>query len=223
MIRVKICGLMNEEDLNFCVQAGAHCAGFVVNYPEPVPWNLDIDRARKLVQKVPPFVSSCVVSGGPVESILNMARTVRPDMIQLHYQETLNETEVIAERLSLMGIKTIKALRINSQGQCVFEMADPAAAARALSNSKLSALVVDSYTAARAGGTGVAVDLNTFRIVKQESNLPVILAGGLNPDNIRQMIKETNPYAVDVLTGVEEYPGRKDRAKLLSFIQNINP
>lgn len=219
MTRVKICGLMHEADVALCVQAGVHTVGFVVDFPVPVPWNLTKAEAGKLINQVPPFVSSSVVVGGPVEGILEVAKATRPDIVQLHYQETLQEVKELAHRLSLLGIKTIKALRIDGDGKCAFEITEPAAAARALAETKISALLVDSYTASRPGGTGVSVDLSTFKAIRQEIALPVILAGGLNPANVAQIIHETNPYAVDVLTGVEEKPGRKDPEKVCRFMQ----
>gem|GEM_PF-4954359 len=67
MTRVKVCGLMNQKDLELCVQAGVHTTGFVVDFPEPVPWNLSPAEARRLIDKVPAMVSSCVVTGGAVD------------------------------------------------------------------------------------------------------------------------------------------------------------
>ncbi len=221
MTRVKICGLMNEEDVALCVKAGVHAVGFVVDYPVPVPWNLTKDAAVELIAQVPLLVSSCVVTGGPVEGIMAIAEATRSDVVQLHYQETLLEVKELAHRLSLLGIKTIKALRIDRGGQCAFEIPDPVMAARALAKTKISALVVDSYTASLPGGTGVAVDLSTFKAIREAITLPVILAGGLNPDNVLQIIHQTNPYAVDVLTGVEERSDRKDPAKVYRFMESI--
>ncbi|MEN6350390.1 MAG: phosphoribosylanthranilate isomerase [Syntrophomonas sp.] len=221
MTRIKICGLMNSQDVNLCVEAGVHSVGFVVDYPTPVPWNLTREHAAKLIAGVPPFVSSCVVTGGPVERVIEVARATHPDIIQLHYQETLAEAGELAERLSSMGIKTIKALRIDGEGKCAFEIPDPAAAARVLAETKVSALLVDSYTSSLPGGTGVAVELSTFKSIKQESILPVILAGGLNPDNVFEIVGEARPYAVDVLTGVEEKPGKKDRDKVFQFMRSV--
>ncbi len=221
MTRAKICGLMNQDDVALCVKAGAHTVGFVVDFPVPIPWNLTKAEAEALISKVPPFVSSCVVTGGPVEQVLAVAKATRPNIVQLHHQETLAEVKELAHQLGLLGIKTIKALRIDSSGKCAFEFPDPAIAARTLAETEISAIVVDSYTAARPGGTGVTVDLSTFKTIQQEIDLPVILAGGLNPENVLQIIHKTNPYAVDVLTGVEEGPGRKDPAKVFRFMQAI--
>lgn len=221
MTRVKICGLMNEEDVELCANAGVHAVGFVVDFPVSVPWNLTRAQARKLIDKVPPFVSSCVVTGGPVETILAIAKATRPNIIQLHYQETLQEVKELAHRLNLLGIKTIKALRINNNGKCAFEIPDPAVAARALAETEIAALLVDSYTDSRPGGTGVAVDLSTFNTIRKEITLPVILAGGLNPANISQIVHDAKLYAVDVLTGVEDRFGRKNPEKVYRFMQRM--
>jgi len=212
---------MNEEDVNLCVKAGVHTVGFVVDYPVPVPWNMTRAEARRLVEKVPPYVSSCVVTGGTVENILAVAEAVRPDLIQLHYQETLPEIKELAHRLGRQGIKTIKALRIDSRGKCAFEFTDPVVAARAIAGTEISALLVDSYTDFRPGGTGVTVDLSAFRAVRQEAALPVILAGGLNPANVQQIIQEADPYAVDILTGVEDEFGNRDPDKVYQFMRVV--
>lgn len=221
MIRVKICGLMNRNDVDLCVQAGVHTVGFVVDYPVPVPWNLNKNEARQLIENLPPFVSTAVVTGGTVESILAVAEATRPDIIQLHYRETLKDVKELAHQLGRRGIKTIKALRIDHSGKCDFEISDPVAAARALAKTKISALLVDSYTVSRPGGTGITVDLSIFKAIRQEIGLPLILAGGLNPSNVQQLVGATNPYAVDVLTGVEERPGQKDPEKIRLFMRSI--
>lgn len=221
MTRVKICGLMNREDVNLCVQAGVHMVGFVVDYPVPVPWNLTTAEARELIQLVPPFTSTCAVTGGSVEKILDIANAACPNVVQLHYNETLQEVKEIAHLLQLRGIKTIKALRIDGNGNCDFEITDTAMAARELAKTGISAILVDSCTASRPGGTGVTVDITTFRTIQKESSLPVILAGGLNPMNILSFIHETHPYAVDVLTGIEERPGHKDPIKIGKFMNTV--
>ena len=221
MTRVKMCGLMNRKDVDLCVQAGVHMVGFVVDYPIPVPWNLTTTEAKKLIQQVPPFVSTCVVTGGSVEKILALVKETCPNVVQLHYKETLQEVKELAHQLNLRGIKTIKALRIDDSGICDFEIADPTMAARELAKTGISAILVDSYTISKPGGTGVMVDLPTFRIIQHESSLPVILAGGLNPANILSIINKNRPYAVDVLTGIEKRPGYKEQVKIDRFMKNV--
>jgi len=221
MTRVKICGLMNSKDVNLCVQAGVHMVGFVVDYPIPVPWTLTMTEAKELIDQVPLFVSTCVVTGGSVEKILALVNETCPNVVQLHYKETLQEVKELAQQLKLRGIKTIKALRIDDNGICDFEITDPIMAARELAETEVSAILVDSYTTSKPGGTGLMVDLPTFQIIKQESSLPVILAGGLNPTNILPIIYGTRPYGVDVLTGVEDRPGCKNQGKIDKLMQSI--
>lgn len=222
MVRVKICGLMNHKDVNLCVRAGVHVTGFVVDYPVHVPWNLDAATAGDLIQKVPPFVSTCVVTGGSPEKVLDTAKKTYPDVVQLHHEETLEEIEKIAYELRLRGIKTIKALRIDEYGNCNFEIPDPAMAARELARTGISAILADSFTPSMPGGTGVTVHLPAFQAIKQESPLPVILAGGLNPANILETLQKTRPYAIDVLTGVETKPGSKDPLLIDRLMHIIN-
>jgi len=222
MTRVKICGLMNEKDVDTCVQAGAHMVGFVVEYPVSVPWNLSIERAKELIQQVPPFVSTCIVTGGSVQKVLDVVNKVCPDVVQLHYKESLSEVREIAQKLRLKGVKTIKALRIDENGNCNFEIEDPIEAARELCETGISALLVDSYTESMPGGTGVMVNLSAFQKIQQVSTLPVIMAGGLNPGNIQSLVNEIHPYAVDVLTGVEAKPNEKDPEKIVRFISGCH-
>lgn len=221
MTRVKICGLKKQEDVNFCVQAGIHMLGFVVEYPVSVPWNLKVSDARELIEKVPPFVSTCVVTGGEVKSILDIVNKTCPDAVQLHYKETLEDVEEITRQLKPKGIKVIKALRMNSMGSCDFEITDPVMAAKELLNTGISAILLDSYTSSMPGGTGVAVDLSIFEAVHKVSTIPVILAGGLNADNIAKIVGQVKPYAVDVLTGVEDKPNEKNYDKIKALLSNI--
>ncbi len=221
MTRVKICGLMNRNDVNFCVQAGVHMLGFVVEYPVSVPWNLKVSDARELIEQVPPFVSTCLVTGGEVKSILDIVNKTCPDAVQLHYKETLEDVEEISKQLKPKGVKVIKALRMDSMGNCDFEITDPVIAARELLKTGVSAILVDSYTSSMPGGTGVAVDLSIFEAVQKVSTIPVILAGGLNAVNISIVVQQVHPYAVDVLTGVEDKPNQKNHEKIRELINKV--
>ncbi|MEN6519743.1 MAG: phosphoribosylanthranilate isomerase [Armatimonadota bacterium] len=223
MIQVKICGLMNKNDADICVMAGVDMVGFVVEYPQPVPWNLAAGEAKELIIQVSAPVKACVVTGGPVGKVLALAEELRPHIVQLHYRETLADVRQAVKELNTLGIRTIKALRFDKNGNCDFEISDPVLAARELSRTGVAAIVVDSYTEARPGGSGVVVDLSTFKAVQRESNVPVILAGGLNPDNIASIAAAANPYGVDVLTGVETAPGRKDEAKIARLMDALSP
>lgn len=221
MVRVKICGLMTERDLEVCVDAGVHVLGFVADYPEPVPWNLTRDEASRLVSRVPPFACTCVVTGGSPDDVAGTALGIRPHVLQLHHRETLDDISCVVKSLLPEGIRVVKALRIRADGSCDFEIEDPAEAARALSGAGISGILVDSFTEAMPGGTGISVELATFLSIKENSRVPVILAGGLNPANVGGIIREAKPYAVDVLTGVEVRPGLKDEQKIREFMNEV--
>lgn len=221
MVRVKVCGLMTERDTGICVDAGVHAVGFVIDYPEPVPWNLSRDEAAMLISKVPPYVCTCVVTGGAPDDVIETALAIRPDLLQLHHRESLGDISRIVKRLRTEGIKVIKALRIRADGLCDFEIENPAEAARTLSETGVLAILVDSFTEAMPGGTGISVDLAAFLTVKESSTLPVILAGGLDPGNVGGVVRAARPFAVDVLTGVEIRPGLKDAEKIRRFIHEV--
>lgn len=210
---------MNQRDASLCVHAGVHMLGFVVDYPTPVPWNLTRKAAKELIGQIPPFVSTCIVTGGDTAAVIETALMTTPNVVQLHYKETLKDIKEIAGTLRTHGIKTMKALRINGEGKCDFEIDDPVLAARELCKTGISAIIVDSYTEALPGGTGVMVDLSTFEKIQRESTLPVVIAGGLNPANIAPIIKKVHPFAVDVLTGVEIKPGEKNSEKITAFMK----
>ncbi|MGE4483883.1 MAG: phosphoribosylanthranilate isomerase [Oscillospiraceae bacterium] len=214
MVRVKICGLMRGEDVALCARAGAHALGFVTEYPVPVPWNLTGQRARELIETVPPFVTSCMVTAGSAEKVLLLAGRVRPDIVQLHGDETLEETVVIAAELKRIGIRCIRALRIDKSGGLRFSIPDPGEAARKLSETDVSALLVDSYTDTMPGGTGIKADMRVYDTVCENTNLPVIVGGGLRPDNLAEILGNRRPFAIDVLTGVEAAGGLKDKEKI---------
>ncbi|MFP4662381.1 MAG: phosphoribosylanthranilate isomerase [Halanaerobiales bacterium] len=219
MTKVKVCGLMNKKDIDLCVVAGVDILGFVVDYPLSVPWNLTVVEAKSLLQIVPPSISTCAVVGGSVRKIITIADNIHPDIIQLHYKETVEEIKVLVQELNERGIKVVKALCIDSEGKCDFEIREPELAAKELNKIGLSAILVDSYTDSRPGGTGVQVDFSTFKTIQKVSSIPVVLAGGLNPENISSVISEIHPDVVDVLTGVENKPNQKDDEKINKFVR----
>ncbi len=216
---VKICGMTSVEDILMCSQLGAHALGLVVEYPLPVPWNLTAEQAQALRQAIPANVTACMVSGGKPEEIIARAKQVRPQMVQLHFEETLEETAYIAKALAAENIGVIKALRVGPEGQLLFEVTDPVEAARMTAQTGVAALLVDSGTASLPGGSGLVVDQAIYRAIAGASSLPVVLAGGLTAQNLREIIPaDLPPSAVDVLSGVEVRPGQKDREKVSAFL-----
>ena len=217
---MKICGIKSLDDAILCIDAGADAVGFVTEYPLPVPWNLERERTRELISKLPPFVSTIVVTSGSLGKILEIARATVPDVLQLHGEERLADMEKVVEELADDGIKVIKALSIDVDSQrAYFEIPDPVEAAHSLQDSGIHAIILDSRTKSMPAGTGITLSWRIAREIREQISLPVILAGGLNQGNVRDAIRAVRPYAVDVITGVEAYPGKKDPDKVRAFIE----
>lgn len=222
MTRVKICGLMSKADIRLCVDAGADAVGFVTEYPVPVPWNLDRSTARALAAWTPPFVTTTAVVGGAVETILKIAETVKPHFLQLHGDETKEEIEQICAAVAEMGIKVIKALRIDVEsGRARFSEEDPVKAAAMLAETGISGLAVDSKTAKRPAGTGVPLDWRIVERIASSISIPLILAGGLTIQNVAEAIKRIRPFGVDIISGVEKAPGVKDEQSVFQFVKTV--
>ncbi len=219
MTRVKICGLMSEDDVEMAVSAGADSLGFVTEYPVPVPWNIPRTRSAELVASAPPFVTTTAVVGGRVDDMVAIARAVRPHFLQLHGDETLEEIRAVCKTLADTGIKVLKALRINVEtGEALFAVKDPVEACSLPERSGIAGLVLDSKTSSRPAGTGVPLDWSSLRRVSESLHLPLILAGGLTAGNVKKAIDMVRPYAVDVISGVERKAGVKDPQLMRDFV-----
>lgn len=217
-----MCGLMSADDVALAVAAGANALGFVTEYPIPAPWNLDRETAAALVAAVPPFVTTTAVVGGAVEQMLAIAAHVRPHLLQLHGDETLDQIEAVCAGLAGTGTHVIKALRVDVEsGQAQFEDPDPVRAVRALASTGIAGLVVDSKTAARPAGTGVALDWTLAARLAEACPKPFILAGGLNPTNVAQAIARVRPYGVDVISGIEAATAVKDGPRMRAFVAAV--
>lgn len=222
MTRVKICGLMSRADVEMAVSSGADSLGFVTEYPVPVPWNIPRARSAELVASAPPFVTTTAVVGGRVEEMVAIARAVRPHFLQLHGDETLAEIRAVCEALAETGIKVLKALRINVEtGEALSIAGDPAEACARLEKSGIAGVVLDSKTPSRPAGTGVPLDWSSLRGLADAIHLPLILAGGLTPGNVRKATEIVRPYAVDVISGVERQTGVKDPQLMRDFVTAV--
>lgn len=201
---------MREEDARMCASHGADILGFVVEYPNPVPWNLDIQAARELIARIPAPAKSCVVTGGAREHIMRVATQTKPDYIQLHCGESLKDTTYLVNALGEQGIKIIKTLFPNTPG---LEQA-----AADFCAAGVYALLFDPRTPDNAANGGLA-DISAFLRLKQAASCPVILAGGINPENIAGFICKVRPEIIDLMTGVEQSPGIKDEAKVAALFR----
>jgi phosphoribosylanthranilate isomerase len=198
MIHIKICGITSHEDAQAAVDAGADALGFVF-YP-PSPRHVSPERATQIIQKLPPFVTTVgLFVDVTADTVNDMAARCGLDRIQLHGRETPEFCRQVKQPV-------IKAFRIKN-----------AESLRHLPTYKVSAYLLDAYVqGALPGGTGLSFSWELAARAKPYG--PVILAGGLTPENVETAIKQTRPYGVDVSTGVECAPGVKDHRKVREFI-----
>lgn len=208
-VRIKICGITREEDLAVAAAAGADAVGFVVGVSSS-PRNISLKQAEKLIKCVPIFVKSVLVMVPTgIDELVKIYEKLSPDAIQIHGE---NLPYVSAIREKLPNTPLIRAINANPTN-----MLEVAAEASKSSD----AILLDSSARGRYGGTGFVHDWDLSKSVKQVIHpKPLILAGGLNPENVKDAIRKVQPYAVDVCTGVESRPGIKDPEKVLAFVEN---
>jgi phosphoribosylanthranilate isomerase len=208
-IKVKICGITREEDLKMVSALGADAVGFVVEVPSS-PRNISLKKAEKLIKLVPIFTKSVLVMvPTSIDELLKTYEKLSPDAIQIH-GENLPDASTLREKLpNTPLIRAITANPINA-----LEVASDA-------SKSSDAILLDSSAHGRYGGTGIVHDWDLSKRVKQVIHpKPLILAGGLNPENVKDAIRAVRPYAVDVSTGVESRSRIKDPEKVSAFIKN---
>ncbi|AUX08842.1 phosphoribosylanthranilate isomerase [Halalkaliarchaeum desulfuricum] len=206
MARVKICGITRSADLRAAVEAGADAVGVIADVTVDTPREVDLADAAELVAEAPPFVTTTLVTmpDSPSDAV-DAVRTVQPDVTQLH-------GEFEAEELGYLRSETGTKLAVAVD-------CEDADRARKL-DSAVDALLIDSTTEAGAGGTGRTHDWEATRELTRELRSPVVLAGGLTPDNVGEAVRIAEPYAVDVASGVELTGGVKDHTALATFVRN---
>ena len=207
-IRVKICGITRKEDLDAAAEAGADAVGFVVGVASS-PRNLSLSEAERLIRQVPPFVKSVLVTVPRSIDDFAAYEKLNPDVIQIHGE---NLHAAASVRLKLPNTMLIGA--VNAQVANDLDATSKVA-------KLFDAVLVDSFAEGQYGGTGMVHDWEMSKQVKQVIQpKPLILAGGLNPENVAEAVRTVKPYAVDVSSGVEQQPGIKSHQKIVEFIKN---
>lgn len=198
--RIKICGITRVEDALTAAASGADAIGLV--FAEASPRSVSVDQACTVVAALPPFVTVVgLFVDAPAARVQEVLGLVPLDLLQFHGRETPEECQQF-------GRPYIKAVHM-APG------VDFVSVSRRYAQA--SGLLLDSYDPQRAGGTGAAFD---WARVPPDLGMPVILAGGLTPENVARAIQAVRPYAVDVSSGVEQSKGIKDAEKIAAFIRN---
>ena len=197
-VRVKICGITRLQDLHAACDAGADALGFV--FYEKSPRHLSIAAAAALLRALPPFVQSVglFVNADPA-FIQRMLNAVPLDLLQFHGDETPADC-------ARFGRSYIKAVRVNRETDLLKCAADFDTA---------RGLLLDAWVPGVPGGTGERFD---WTLIPPNLPKPVILSGGLTPDNVAEAVQRVRPWAVDVSSGVEVSKGIKDAHKIAQFI-----
>ena len=208
-VRVKICGITSLKDLLIAVEAGADAVGFIIDVLSS-PRSLSVDEAKKLIKATPIFVETVAVTVFEGSShIEEISKELNPSIIQVHGLNHLHKEA----RERLLDTRLIGALQVKSS----LEIDGITRATDAF-----DAVLLDSYVPGKYGGSGATHDWELSKRVKEAIYpKPLILAGGLKPENVKEAICTVKPYAVDVSSGVESRPGVKDRKKVFDFIKNV--
>ncbi len=216
--RVKICGMKSAQDIELAISCGADAVGFITDVPVETPRKIDLNTAAGLISKVPLFVDTVlVIMPNDAKHALKMIGAAKPDVVQIHNNFGVDELEIIRNNTATGIVKTISiptniknsADTIDAVVKQVNDLTD---------RGLVDGILLDSSAAGKVGGTGAVHDWSVSRAVVEAVDVPVILAGGLNPDNVRDAVKSVLPYAVDTASGIET-DGMKDEKKICRFIR----
>jgi len=203
-MKIKICGITNPENAEKICQLNINAIGLV--FYNKSPRAISISQAKEIIDSIPPFISKVglFVNSDPslVDRVLN---NVNIDTLQFHGSESPSDC-------SQFQMPFIKAIRMNKETNLLMQAEE---------YSDATGLLLDSFEEDSFGGTGKTFD---WSLIKDKINLPIILAGGLNKDNVIKAIKMTQPYAIDISSGVESKKGIKDIEKtkeIIGIVRNI--
>lgn len=200
-VKVKICGLTSIADGLAAAEAGADLIGLM--FAEKSPRLISIETAAEISRALPPFVLRVGVFVNPSEDLVMEAiAKCGLNLLQFHGDET-------PEFCTQFGVMSLKAFRIRDESSLA-----------ELPKFPTDAYLLDAYSASGLGGTGEKFNWDLAVTAKQFGK-PIFLAGGLTPENVAAAVQQVQPFAVDVSSGVESAPGKKDAAKVKAFIQAV--
>jgi phosphoribosylanthranilate isomerase len=199
-VKIKICGITSKEDAFKAIKLGADALGFV--FYKKSPRYVSPSRARNIIQILPPFVSTVgVFVDEKLGAMTEISRFCGLTTLQLHGEEDHH----YCHRLKRYNVRIVKAFRVND----AFDF-------RPVEKFDVDAILFDTYQENLFGGTGKT--FNWEMLKRADIKGPIIVSGGLNPDNVGEAIRLLKPYAVDVSSGVESAPGVKDPILMERFI-----
>lgn len=205
MVKVKICGITNWSDARGAVEAGADFLGF--NFYRESSRYISPAAARRIVQRLPEKVASVgVFVNEPEREMLTIARRVGLDYVQLHGDETAD----VVSRMR-RSVRVIKAVRVRESFR----------AAQLANFKRASSILLDGFDSRLRGGTGKSFNWKLAKSAGRKRQ--IFLAGGLTPENAAEAVSAARPFAIDVCSGVESRPGKKDLARMRALVAAVRP
>jgi phosphoribosylanthranilate isomerase len=196
--RVKICGVTNVADAQAAAEAGADMIG--LNFYEKSPRYVSLKAAAAISKQLPPFVMRVGVFVNPEEALVTRAiGECNLSLLQFHGDESSD----FCTQFSLMSMKALRVRDAESMNE--------------LANFRTDAFLLDAHSKSGLGGTGEQFNWD-LAVEAQKFGKPIFLAGGLTPENVAEAVRKVRPFAVDVSSGVEISPGKKNHAKMKAFI-----
>lgn len=197
--QVKICGITSVADAQAAAEAGADLIGLM--FYEGSPRYITLATAAEISRSLSPFVQRVGVFVNPSEElVLRAIGECGLNLLQFHGDES-------SDFCTQFGLMSLKALRVRD-----------AESLRQLEHFNTDAFLLDAYSKSGLGGTGETFNWD-LAVAAQKFGKPIFLAGGLTPENVADAVRKVRPFAVDVSSGVESSPGKKDAAKVRAFIQ----
>ncbi|MHA1649467.1 MAG: phosphoribosylanthranilate isomerase [Candidatus Helarchaeota archaeon] len=215
MTKIKICGLKTYEDALYVHHIGADALGFIIDVPVDTPRKISSQVARDIITQLPlDTVTVGVILPSQIKEILHIIEETNVDAIQIHgtvNPKVINEIKAEEDISIIISYLIDKKTNITEAIEAIEEY---------IANGS-DAILLDTKSKKYIGGTGKIHDWKKSKEIKDSFNCPFILAGGLNPENVLDAIREVEPYAIDVSSGVESAPGVKDRRKIKELIQKV--
>lgn len=200
-VKVKICGITSVADGVAAAEAGADMIGLM--FYERSPRNISVATAAEISRALSPFIVKVGVFVNPTgDAVLRAIGECGVTLLQFHGEET-------PEFCAQFGVMSMKAFRVRDAGSLL-----------ALPNYQTDAYLLDAYSPDAHGGTGAKFNWD-LAIEAKKLGRPIFLAGGLTPENIGAAVQKVQPFGVDVSSGVESAPGKKDHTKIQSFIKAV--
>jgi phosphoribosylanthranilate isomerase len=200
-VKVKICGVTSVADALVAAEAGADLIGLM--FYERSPRHISLAQATEISRALPPYISRVGVFVNPdADTVMRAISECGLSLLQFHGEET-------PAFCTQFGMMSMKAFRVRNADSLL-----------ALPEYETDAYLLDAYSPDAHGGTGARFNWELAVAAKQHGR-PIFLAGGLTPENVAQAVKQVVPFGVDVSSGVESAPGKKDPAKVRAFIQAV--